>query len=393
MKIFFLTLIVFISGLIFGWNGHQYWSSFMLPETEMKDQERSILAASNWGNLTKTGISTNLPLTTPMKEFKKTLSSWNIAKIIDQYNRLLLIDDKHERYAYLSMGKFFQQGFDQGEYLKLIPLLNSYLQINDDDQYAIYLLAESYKLTGDLVAAIKAYYRLEHYTYEVDKIEDIKRIIKTLVQAYHKKIDPENSGKVLWPQMLEFYEELALLDPNDYSYLYRQAEIHYLLNDYPRSLELLDYLLGDLAWGKVAQQLKTKISSKLKAKEGIDLRKVNGHFIVSGVLGGRHKVELLIDTGATISVISSQFFQQLNANYQPEFLSKTVMNTANGQVVVPVYRFDQFSIDGRVINDIEFAVMSLPGVEESQGLLGMNYLKNFRFNIDQENSLLFLDLK
>ncbi|MEW5248551.1 retropepsin-like aspartic protease family protein [Microbulbifer sp. 2201CG32-9] len=143
----------------------------------------------------------------------------------------------------------------------------------------------------------------------------------------------------------------------------------------------------------MAQQLKTKIFNKLKAKEGIALRKVNGHFIASGVLGGRHKVELLIDTGATLSVISSQFFQQLNANYQPEFLSKTVMNTANGQVVVPVYRFDQFSIDGRVINDIEFAVMSLPGVEESQGLLGMNYLKNFRFNIDQENSLLFLDLK
>ncbi|MEW5251659.1 tetratricopeptide repeat protein [Microbulbifer sp. 2201CG32-9] len=229
MKIFFLTLIVFISGLIFGWNGHQYWSSFMLPETEMKDQERTILAASNWGNLTKIGISTNLPLTTPMKEFKKTLSSWNIAKIVDQYSRLLLIDGKHEQYAYLSIEKFFQQGFDQGEYLKLIPLLNAYLQINEDDQYAIYLLAESYRITGDLAAAIKAYYRLERYTYEVDKIEDIKRIIKTLVQAYHKKIDPENSGKVLWPQILEFYEELALLDPNDYSYLYRQAEIHYLL--------------------------------------------------------------------------------------------------------------------------------------------------------------------
>nr|WP_255490901.1 retropepsin-like aspartic protease [Spartinivicinus marinus] len=328
-----------------------------------------------------------------MQSFKEQLADWNTTKIVDHYRKLTQLDDEHKNFARAAFIEKLQQGFEQGQYQQLIKLINSYLQFNAGDYQVVYILAESYRALGNLPAAIKAYYQLEQYVYDFDQIENIKAKIHTLVQAYHKKVVSESSEGEHWPLLLKFYEELALLDSNNYGYLFKQAEIHYQLNDFPRSLALLDYLLADVKWGNVARQLKHKIATKIRAKEGIALRQNNGHYIVSGVIDNSHQVELLIDTGATLSVVSTRFFKQLGNNSEAEFLHNTMMSTANGQLVVPVYRFKRFEIAGRAVNDIEFAVMDLPSMEVSQGLLGMNFLRNFRFNMDQENSLLFLDLK
>ncbi len=386
---------VFSIGLVSGWYGHQYWYDIkqVVLNGGMSEQTRSVTTVEPVTSINKSQSLVDSKLTVPMQTFKELLADWNTAKIVDQYRQLTLFDEEHKKFANTAFIQKLQQGFEQAKYRRLIKLINHYLQLNTGDYQAVYILAESYRALGNLPAAIKAYYHLEQYIYDFDQIDNIKAKIHTLVQAYHNKVINDSSGEGQWPLLLKFYEELAILDPNNYDYIFKQAEIHYQLHDYSRSLALLDYLLSDLKWGKVAQQLKRKIDTKIRAKEGIALTQQNGHYIVSGVIDNSHQVKLLIDTGATLSVISTRFFKQLENSSQAEFLHNTMMSTANGQLVVPVYRFKKFEIAGRAVNDIEFAVMDLPSMEASQGLLGMNFLRNFRFNMDQENSLLFLDLK
>lgn len=385
---------VFSVGLASGWYGHQYWPDIrlVLLNDSMSEQTLTATTIEPVTSINSQQL-VDSELTAPMQGFKELLVDWNTTKIVDHYRQLTQLDDEHKKFARAAFIQKLQQGFEQGKYHQLIKLVSHYLKLNAGDYQIIYILAESYRALGNLPAAIKAYYQLEQYVYDFDQIDNIKAKINVLVQAYHKKVVGESNGEERWPLLLKFYEELALLDQSNYSYLFKQAEIHYQLNDYPRSLALLDYLLADIEWGNVARQLKHKIATKMRAKEGIALRQDNGHYIVSGVIESSHQVELLIDTGATLSVISTRFFKQLEGATEAEFLHNTMMNTANGQLIVPVYRFKRFEIAGRAINDIEFAVMDLPSMEASQGLLGMNFLRNFRFNMDQENNLLFLDLK
>ena len=71
------------------------------------------------------------------------------------------------------------------------------------------------------------------------------------------------------------------------------------------------------------------------------------------------------------------------------------INTAGGLVQAPIYQFNSFAIDSFAaesyrVSDMQFVVMNLDENSGGDGLLGMNFLRAFTFQIDQRNNLLLL---
>lgn len=97
----------------------------------------------------------------------------------------------------------------------------------------------------------------------------------------------------------------------------------------------------------------------------------------------------MIDTGASTTVISQEAFDALPRRVKREFIGNFTVNTANGPVDAPVYRFNTLRIGEYQVEDIAIVVLSLQNLG-ADGLLGMNFLNQFRFNIDQVNSQLIL---
>jgi clan AA aspartic protease (TIGR02281 family) len=123
---------------------------------------------------------------------------------------------------------------------------------------------------------------------------------------------------------------------------------------------------------------------------GIALVQTGSHYIVRAFLDNRSELDLLIDTGASTTAISQQRFRRLYKKHRPELIGRFPINTANGQVNAPIFRFSSLTIDEFQVNN--FAVIVLPDRSnlDSDGLLGMNFLRHYDFRIDQRSSELFL---
>ena len=67
-----------------------------------------------------------------------------------------------------------------------------------------------------------------------------------------------------------------------------------------------------------------------------------------------------------------------------------VFNTANGPVRAPIYIIEALSVGDWYVKQLEIGVLELDGQGHMDGLLGMNFLKHFRFFIDQNESMLRL---
>jgi predicted aspartyl protease len=69
--------------------------------------------------------------------------------------------------------------------------------------------------------------------------------------------------------------------------------------------------------------------------------------------------------------------------FKPARPSLQLFSTANGLVEGAVYRLDNLSIGDQNVANIEVAALGLASLHSADGLLGMNFLKHFKFFIDQ----------
>ncbi|MGI0120052.1 retroviral-like aspartic protease family protein [Zooshikella sp. RANM57] len=377
-------LVVLSAGVTIGWYGHVLWQ-------ELNEYDRQQLIST----FDIRQVIETEPVQTPSlqasywRAFQDALLTKDSQLIINSYHALVLSNPVMQQDADILLREYLQGEFNAKRFVYLIPLLEALLKNYPQDITTWNILIESYLQSADIRQAIFTLYKLESNLDNYEAIEKVKSRIKLLVQAYDQQLIEDNQVT----QLLKFYEELSFIDESNYSYLFRRAELFAQLKDYSQALSLLDYLQSDYKWGAAAKRLKDKILEKMRAKDGILLTRHGEHFIVPVELNSQYKLNLLIDTGASLSVISRAFFQNVIGNNVAHYQSQVRMNTANGQVIAPVYRFKTISIAGRQVKDIDVAMVDMPESNAYQGLLGMNFLKFFQFEMDQEQSLLFLDPK
>ena len=97
---------------------------------------------------------------------------------------------------------------------------------------------------------------------------------------------------------------------------------------------------------------------------------------------------LLLDTGATLVSINEEVASQLNID--PNSTRPSVSQLADGRrVPIRLARLDAVSVGARTKSDARIDIMPNSGARtDYDGLLGMEFLGNFRYQIDMQNEVI-----
>lgn len=119
----------------------------------------------------------------------------------------------------------------------------------------------------------------------------------------------------------------------------------------------------------------------------------NGNIVIVPVtLNNRQTIKLVVDTGASYTFISHALARDLAIDVSR--IAKTVpFHTANGVVEAPLTNLDSITVGGMEIKNLTAAVHDTTPDSTAAGLLGLNFLSNFRMDIDTQKGLLHLEKK
>jgi len=102
------------------------------------------------------------------------------------------------------------------------------------------------------------------------------------------------------------------------------------------------------------------------------------------------RVRMALDTGATYTMIPWEVARALGLN--PEVSMKRVdIITASGSERVPLVNLKLLALFDKKVEDLEVAVHDLPSRSYVDGLLGLNFLRNFRISMDFGRGILEIE--
>jgi clan AA aspartic protease (TIGR02281 family) len=118
-----------------------------------------------------------------------------------------------------------------------------------------------------------------------------------------------------------------------------------------------------------------------------------GHVvIIQATLNNQRSAKFVVDTGASYTLISNALARELSIDVGPN--AKTLpFQTANGLIQAPVTNLESVAVGGLEIRNIATAVHDAIPDPQVAGLLGLNFLSNFRLDIDTQKGILHLEKK
>jgi len=119
----------------------------------------------------------------------------------------------------------------------------------------------------------------------------------------------------------------------------------------------------------------------------------NGNIVIVPVtVNKRQTIKLVVDTGASYTFISHALARELAIDIGKS--TKTVpFHTANGVVEAPLTLLDSITVGGMEVKNLTAAVHDTTPDATAAGLLGLNFLSNFRMDIDTQLGVLHLERK
>ena len=136
------------------------------------------------------------------------------------------------------------------------------------------------------------------------------------------------------------------------------------------------------------QTLQAMINKAQSQDDFVALTPYGAHYLINTEINNNLSTELMIDTGASVTSLPTNIIKQISP--RPLYLGDVTVNTANGQIVVKRYQIESFKVGSQIIYGFE--VLSIENTR-GQGLLGMNFLSRFKFNINQQTDELELSAK
>lgn len=120
----------------------------------------------------------------------------------------------------------------------------------------------------------------------------------------------------------------------------------------------------------------------------IPVKPINGHFIVEVQINGNIKANLMVDTGASLVILSEKLGERLGVRNKKDFPSMS-FSTAGGKIESPLFVLDSLKIGEAEVFGLEASTN--PNFKgDIDGLLGMSFLGEFKVEIDRENSQMLL---
>jgi clan AA aspartic protease (TIGR02281 family) len=266
--------------------------------------------------------------------------------------------------------------------------INAYLSFQGDDDDFLYQQVDLYWQQQLPLLAIKYAYEVQYHLFNDVDIRDAINVARELVKQQIDVFINNND----WLELKGLVEEVLLFDPQSFNLQWTFVRAQYQLGEFESARDAIEPLLNQPNYKIKARALLTEIEAALRTPQSIELRRQGEHFIVQALINDTFNLSLMLDTGASISLISATAFDALSQNLDVVYVRDLNLNTAGGTVTASIYQVAEFAIQDYVVNDFVFAVSPYIN-EENDGLLGMNFLRNFDFYIDQKNNVLILKNK
>ena len=279
-------------------------------------------------------------------------------------------------------------------------LTESYLSVYYDDIDVLLLQADFLHTGGNDLEAVDIYLLAKTYAYSSTD----QRKVDNHFDDFVKTTDYSYTRQRNWGPLINLYSHISTSGLMTSTFQYQQALAHLGSGDQFYAVELLNQLLHDSQVGKSAAialnnltsgtQIPAPVrSADLEDGQSIALQKAGNQFLVDLKNNRQDSVKLLIDTGASMTAMSRASFDLLNTNGDAIQQDTRIFRTANGPTTGTVFIVPELILGSYLLKNTQVAVINFGADRTIDGLLGMNILGQFRFQIDQENAQLLLSNK
>ncbi len=133
--------------------------------------------------------------------------------------------------------------------------------------------------------------------------------------------------------------------------------------------------------------------AKEKAPKNISFKQREGHIFVDVLLNKKVKANLLLDTGATLVVLSEDIVNQMGINLSKEKRMVQMQIADGSKINSKLITVKTMKVEGVEVQNVEAAVMpAISGLGDTKdGVLGMSFLKRFNFKVDNKIDKLILE--
>jgi len=385
------ALVIFALGWSLGWYTHDYRRDAPLLPSQ------SVTPARPAAVIPEHTVVRSVPkLPGRVDTLASLLQHNDFAAALEHYADLQLQADEETlaaaREQFLSHARRLieDRHFNRAEQLLQLFLVTAYRDVE-----ARILLAEALRGQGDYDAAIDQLYEAGGYAYRPAMLQRIKGRIRSAVAELARVLKRNDDRNAL----LALYLHLTRLEPGHAAWFLELAGIQLALGDREAARRSLLLVSQDPDVGEQARVMLVELEpapaeaqgapypQPVTEVAGVPLQRRGNHFLVDASPAGAGSVRLLIDTGASLTILTPAALEQGGIRYRDTGRS-SVFNTANGPVRAPVYRLEGLAVGDWQVSELEIGVLELgSGID---GLLGMNFLRHFQFFIDQNNALLRL---
>lgn len=275
-------------------------------------------------------------------------------------------------------------------------LLSQMLELDGYSGLTVVSNAEWLYTWGSKEAAIRRL--LEHQAYERDQqllqviAKDLHDWLPKFLTALLRGLDRE--------RQLAFLGYLTVQRPQVSRYRWELALLQFKLRDDDAATITLSTLLYDPVWGPKAVALQRRIDERLALLAEYDIRlpieRSGKHHVLPVRLNGIGRARLIIDTGATRTLLSPAAMARAGLGGSDE-VGRVSVSTASDVVEAPLMRVGiELQGSGRdsygnpAKREYTVIVYDSPLSNGIDGLLGMDVLGQYRFYIDQQQNFLYL---
>ncbi len=275
---------------------------------------------------------------------------------------------------------------------ELILIFDYYLNRRYDDIKILILLARYHYTQGYINDALQTLQLALTYSHHQQQQQQTSQALDQLVKNTGQKLSDDPL------ELLYFYERLDSLSLSKPTFYLRQAELYIQLDDFDSARAILNPLLDHKQFEDKARQqlalIRPKNTTPQQVAEpettALRLTKTGSHYLLDITASDTAELSLMIDTGASMTTLSEDRFEAISHQLNFRNLGQHLFHTAGGVTRGNVYRIDSINIGEHRLENINIAVLNFTQTDGSDGLLGMNILKHFRFEIDQDKNLLNL---
>jgi len=378
----FLSVGLLSIGVIGGWFANDFVSQSKSNLIETISQETSVVPASKPARK----IVPNEVKVSSLNLGQKLLSNPQLDKLIELF-KLEMNDSEREQLDLQLIQYAKSLAAEPRNHEDVERQLLTLSNIDSVKMHVLPLLVTYYKRFKRNEAAIDQLYKLRALQNFDTDFKKITQQINHLTTEQIKQLKHANQKH----KLIRFFEHMISLEPDNYALQMQFATFEYENRHYDNAMRLLSVLVYHPDLEDQALKLLQKTQSQLSRQESgdlpINIESKDGQYIINAVINDLEPVRLMLDTGASLTILSPEITNSLGIYEAQRSLR---FSTANGEVSAPIVLIDKIDIQNYLAREIEVGVLPSFPMGPIDGLLGMNFLSQFSFFIDQENSVLHL---